>query len=443
MVYLSLRGSIARGDAPAGTTSDPAGVVGADGPSRFGEPSGGRVEARGRVLALGLTSFFTDISSEMVRAVIPLYLTTAVGFGTGSFGALDGFLFAASILLIGIGGMLVDRGGRPKPLAVGGYGVSAACKAGLVLVANPVPLLFLDRLGKGLRTVPRDALISLHATPSRLGRAFALHRSLDTAGAMLGPVLAFFLLRRVPDDYRLVFSIALIAAIAGLFPILIGVPDVKTADHSQAVLDRVRSSRANTEIRRLALAAGLLGLVAVTDAVLYLALFRKTELAAAYFPLLFVGSSLSYLLLAMPMGWLGDRLGKGRVILTGHIFLFAAYAFALGADRTSLGLVVVVLACHGAYYAATDGQYSALASSISGAKRRGGAISSAIVAHAIGRLVAGAGFGALWAWSDADRALIIFAAITVLTAMLAAPLLSSIDRAARSASGADASSLAS
>ena len=156
----------------------------------------GRRVARNVVL-LGVVSFFTDISSEMVATILPLYLVYTLGFTPLQFGVVDGLQQGAAALVRVAGGFAADRTRRHKEVAWVGYAISAFSRLGL-LVAQSVSalgaLVFLDRTGKGIRTAPRDALISLSSERDELGTAFGVHRALDTAGAMLGPLIAFNLL---------------------------------------------------------------------------------------------------------------------------------------------------------------------------------------------------------------------------------------------------------
>jgi hypothetical protein len=172
------------------------------------------------VLLLGLTSFFTDISSEMVATVLPLYLVFGLGFSPLAFGVVDGLYQGAATLVRLAGGLGADRWRRHKEVAVAGYGLSAIAKLGLLLAGGVwgaiAAAILVDRTGKGIRTAPRDALISLSVSPAALGTAFGVHRALDTAGAMLGPLLAFVLLSLAPGAYDAVFVVSFCMALVGL-----------------------------------------------------------------------------------------------------------------------------------------------------------------------------------------------------------------------------------
>ena len=149
------------------------------------------------VVLLGINSLLTDISSESVNAVLPIYLINVLGLSALGFGVFDGIYQGMSAILRIVGGTFADRRQRHKEVAGFGYLLSAVCKLGLLASTTAGPtagILFLDRTGKGVRTAPRDALISLSSSPERMGESFGIHRALDTVGALIGPILAFALL---------------------------------------------------------------------------------------------------------------------------------------------------------------------------------------------------------------------------------------------------------
>ncbi|WP_224756310.1 MFS transporter, partial [Streptomyces sp. col6] len=214
-------------DSRAGTPETPAAAPSADGTAR---PLAGRRRpaVAPTVLALGAVSLITDVSSEMVTAVLPLYLVAGLGLSPLGFGLLDGIYNGFSALVRLVGGHLADRGGgRHKWVAGAGYALSAACKPLLLVAQTLTPIgliLAADRTGKGLRTAPRDALISLSSTPENRGRAFGVHRALDTAGALLGPLVAFLILRATVDGYDAVFTVSFCVAVVGVLVLVLFVP---------------------------------------------------------------------------------------------------------------------------------------------------------------------------------------------------------------------------
>jgi hypothetical protein len=187
--------------------------------------AGPRARARvsSTVLLLGLTSLLTDISSEMVSAVLPLYLVIANGYSPLAFGMIDG-LYQGGAALVRVGaGFVGDRWRRHKEVATAGYGVSAACRLALLTAGSSLgaigAIVLADRTGKGIRTAPRDALISLTTEERNLGTAFGVHRAMDTTGAMLGPLLAFAILAAAPLAFHSLFLVSLCFAVVGLMVI--------------------------------------------------------------------------------------------------------------------------------------------------------------------------------------------------------------------------------
>lgn len=364
---------------------------------------------------LGLTSLLTDVSSEMVTSVLPLYVVVHLGLSPLAFGLVDGLQHGLSALLRMASGTLADRSRRHKEVAAAGYAVSAASRLALLFAGASLPGLAAavaaDRIGKGFRTAPRDALISLSARRESLGAAFGVHRSLDAAGAALGPLLAFALLAQIPNGFQTLFGLSFLVALAGLGAILLLVSNVEAptppaaagAGHGFRALVRER------RFRSLLWVATAVSLATVGDGFLYLALQRRASLGASAFPLLFVGTSLAYFVLAAPAGRLADRLGRDRTFLAGTLLLLPAYAtsFLPGPDWVPL------LACMGllgASYAATDGVLAAMAAALLPPEARGRGLALLATAAGLARLGAALGFGALWQAVGFGSAVLVFGA---------------------------------
>lgn len=371
------------------------------------------------VLALGTVSLITDVSSEMVTAVLPLYLVTGLGLTPLGFGLLDGVYNGFSALVRLVGGHLADRGGRHKSVAVIGYGLSAACKPLLLLVGS-LPLigavLAADRTGKGLRTAPRDALISLASEPASRGRAFGVHRAMDTAGALLGPLAAFLILRHAVDGYDAVFTVSFCVAAAGVLVLILFVPSRAASlpeDAPRASFRAAVGLLRLPNVRRLALCAGLLGLATVSDSFVYLLLQHRLHVSDSWFPLFPLGTAAAFLLLAVPLGRLADRAGRWRVFLGGHAALLGAYALLLSPWQGG-ALPCVVLALHGCFYAATDGVLMAAAAGSVPAGLRSSGLGLIQTGQAMARFVCSIAFGAAWtAWGDRTALLAAAVALAV------------------------------
>ncbi|MFI9425431.1 MFS transporter [Streptomyces achromogenes] len=369
------------------------------------------------VLALGTVSLVTDVSSEMVTAVLPLYLVSGLGLSPLGFGLLDGVYNGFSALVRLVGGHFADRGGgRHKWIAGLGYGISAVCKPLLLVAHSLTPIgivLAADRTGKGLRTAPRDALISLSSTPGTRGRAFGVHRAMDTAGALLGPLVAFWILRATVDGYDAVFTVSFCVAAAGVLVLVLFVPGGRGA---RAVGPRptLRAAFAllrRRELRRITGCALLLGLATVSDSFVYLLLQRRLGVPDRWFALLPLGTAAAFLLLAVPLGRLADRVGRWTVFLAGHGALLAGYGLLLGSWRGT-ALPWLVLALHGCFYAATDGVLMAAASDSVPQALRSSGLAVVQTGQALTRFVCSLLFGAAWTvWGD--RAALAGAAVAL------------------------------
>ncbi len=365
----------------------------------------------GTVLALGTVSLITDVSSEMVTAVLPLYLVTGLGLSPLGFGLLDGVYNGFSALIRLVGGHLADRGaargGRHKAVAVVGYGLSAVCKP-LLLLAHSLPLigavLAVDRTGKGLRTAPRDALISLSSSPETRGRSFGVHRAMDTTGALLGPLAAFLILRQAADGYDAVFTVSFCTAALGVIVLLLFVPS-RTAAVAAPAGERPSLRAAlgllgRRELRALTLCALALGLATVSDSFVYLMLQRRLGVPDRWFALLPLGTAAAFLLLAVPLGRWADRVGRWRVFVGGHLALLGAYGLLLSHLRAG-ALPYAVLALHGAFYAATDGVLMAAAAGSVPEALRSSGLALVQTGQAGARFCCSLAFGAAWtAWGD-------------------------------------------
>ncbi|WTW94351.1 MFS transporter [Streptomycetaceae bacterium NBC_01309] len=366
------------------------------------------------VVALGMVSLVTDISSEMVTAVMPVYLVAGLGLSILQFGFLDGLYSGVTVFLRLVGGHIADRFSARKKVAAAGYGLSAVSKLGFPAVGASVPgigtLLAVDRAGKGLRTAPRDALISLSSTPEAQGRAFGVHRALDTAGAFLGPLLAFMILSLVATAYDAVFVVSFCIGMVGLLMLLLFVRD-RPGPPAGTGKPRAASWRSGVGLlrdvpfRRLCLCAALLGVATVSDAFIYLVLQRELDIKAHWFPLLPLGTAGVYLLLAIPVGRLADRVGRRRVFLAGHLALGVVYVLLAG-PFGGVGLLVGTLALHGVFYAMTDGILMAAAGAGLPAELRTSGLAVLQTGQAAGRFVSSVAFGWTWTQWGPERAVV-------------------------------------
>jgi MFS family permease len=387
-----------------------------EGNRALGSAQAGRPKVSRNVLFLGFNSFLTDISSEMVSTILPLYLLFTLRLAPLQFGIIDGIYQGGSVLVRVASGFVADRWRDPKGVATVGYGLSAVCKLGFLLVRGPwlalTGLIMLDRIGKGIRTAPRDALISLSSPASGLGAAFGVHRAMDTAGAMLGPLLAFGLLAIAPDAFDAIFVVSFCFALLGVALLVLFVRNPPKAKEEGVPVARVSAMDAARlvnapDFRVLLWVGSALSLATVSDSFLYLSLQDQLDLNIGFFPLLFVATALAYMLLAVPVGRIADRVGRGRVFIAGYAVLGLAYATLLLPNVVPLQLLAP-LALLGAYYAMTDGVLPALASTMIPAELRASGLGLLATATGLSRLFASILFGIAWTLLGIQVALSIF-----------------------------------
>lgn len=388
-----------------------------------------RLRVPRNVVALGMVSLLTDVSSEMVATVLPLYLVFTLGASPLVFGAIDGTYRGAAALVQVVSGFSSDRWRRHKEVAGIGYGISALGKVALVAAGNTVggigAIVAFDRVGKGIRTAPRDALISLSSRKESLATSFGVHRAMDSVGAMLGPLVAFGILLMAPARFDAVFVVSTLFALLGLAVLVLTVQGKPERAPREGAAPSLRASAGLVKDPRfypLLLAAAALSVASISDAMIYVGLQRAIDFEPAVFPLLFVITALSFMALAIPFGQLADRVGKVPVLLAGHALLFVVYGVLL-LTSVGYGLLILCLLCLGGYFAATEGVMTALAGALLPEKLQASGIGILITVVSLGRLVSSVAFGALWFTIGLQSAVLVFAGALAVAMLLAAPLL--------------------
>jgi MFS family permease len=394
-----------------------------------------RLSVPRNVVMLGMVSLLTDVSAEMVATVLPLYLVFTLGANPLALGAIDGTYRGAAALVQVASGFAADRWRRPKEVAGAGYGISAIGKVALVAAGNTIggigAIVAFDRIGKGIRTAPRDALISLSSSRAGLATAFGVHRAMDSAGAMLGPLIAFGILLAAPARFDAVFVVSTLFAILGLAVLALTVQGKpKRASHEKNA-PSLRAAAGLLHDRRFALllvAAIGLSLASVSDALIYVGLQRKIDFEPAVFPLLYVITAVAFMGLAIPVGQLADRVGRVPVLLAGYALLFVVYG-ALLMSSMGYGLLVICLIGLGGYFAATEGVLAALAGAILPEQLQASGMGMLTTVVSIGNLLSSLAFGALWFGLGLRNAVFVFGAGLVLAIAVAVPLLLRSQRA--------------
>lgn len=347
------------------------------------------------VKLLALTSFLADISGEMLQAVLAflLVLQGATGVAIGLTGGLSDGL---GHLLKPVFGALADRTRRRKPLVMGGYFLAAVSRIGVAAsTAWQGSLAFrsADRVGKGMRTAPRDAILAQSAPPQTRGRTFGLHRAADSAGAVVGVALALGGLWLFGDDLSALQAIVLVGAVLGLST-LVPLAFVRDLEHDPEAA-RAVAEPTSPRYRAFLVAAALLAVGQVS----YLFYVLRAASASGAFAavVLYLLFNVVYAALALPLGGLADRWGKARVLAAGGV-LFSASALPL-AMGASLALALAAFALLGVAFAATDGVQRALASDLAGSAARSTRLGVFHATIGIATVVGGVVAGVLWdAW---------------------------------------------
>ncbi len=373
------------------------------------------------VWLLGWVSFFTDTASEMVYPLLPLFLTRVLGAGAMSLGVIEGVAEAANSVLKIVSGWLADRWDTPKRLVLGGYGLSSLVRPLIALVtAWPQVLLlrFTDRLGKGIRTSPRDAMLARFAPGEHRGRVYGFHRAMDHAGAVMGPLAASAYLYFNPEAYRSLFAWTLVPGIIVVL-ILLRVPESRARDvrkddgsvgsepggrssvrlqpdqHPATTLSTPQHPSAPIP-RRFYLAVTVILLFSLGNASDAFLLLRLSNLgvAAVWIPLLWSALHVVKVLSSIAGGAMSDRFGRRTMIGLGWLVYAAIYlAFGYVDHR---GTVIAVFLAYGLYFGLTEGVEKAWVADMAPADRHGTAFGIYNAALGIGTLLASLLFGLLW-----------------------------------------------
>ena len=353
-----------------------------------------------------------------------------LGLTPQQFGFVDGLSHGLASIARLSSGLVADRWQRMREVAAVGYAVSAVSRLGLFFSAGAwgyvSSAVVLDRLGKGIRTAPRDALIAGSSSLQRRGTAFGIHRAMDTTGAMLGPLLAFAILASMPQAYDVVFVVSFFVAIVGLAVLLCFVRNVASpaTDGSRAFRwQELTQLMRNRRLGSIALGGAGLGLLTVSDAFILLYMQSKLSMSTAAFPLLYLASAFTYLVLAIPAGRLADRYGRSLLFLCGHALLVAAIAFLL-LGGTGLASALIPLFLLGAYYACTDGVLMAIASSVLPAHLRTTGMSIVATAHGLARLASSLLLGMAWGqWGPVPSLALFAVGLTLMLLVVARTVL--------------------
>ncbi len=371
------------------------------------------------VRSLGWVSFFNDVSSEMIYPLMPLFLTQILGAGFVFVGLIEGIAESISSFLKLFSGWFSDRFKKRKAIILLGYSLASITRPFVGLATSAFHVLFLrsmDRVGKGVRTSPRDALISQSVSEEERGKAFGFQRSMDHAGAMVGPLIATLLLSYLTKDLRLVFGLSFIPALVCLWILYRGVTDVTPGRSSTAIPLRLSRRDWNKKFKYFLLIIVLFTLGNSSDAFL---LLRAKDLGidTAWIPVLWFFLHLSKTASSIPGGTLSDRIGRRKVIILGwaiYGMVYVGFAFATKGYH-----IWVLFLVYGLFYGLTEGSEKAWVADLVDEQRRGTAYGAYHFAIGITTLPASLVMGFLWKTIGVEWAFSFGAVMALIAALLA------------------------
>lgn len=382
-----------------------------------------RVKLPRTVLALALVSLLTDVSTEMIYPLLPIFLRDQLGATVFAIGAIEGAAESVSSLLKLVSGWWSDRDRRRKPLVVLGYLLASAARPLMGLatdVGQVVALRLADRVGKGIRTAPRDALIADAVAPGVRGRAFGFHRAADHLGAVIGPLAALLLMQVYGVSIRTIFLLAAIPAALAMAVLFFGVQEGAPASRATDARARGTARSPLSGLRPRGTMRAYLVIVFVftlgnsTDAFL---LLRATDagVPVALIPVLWAMLHGVKSLASTPSGALSDRIGRRPLIVGGWV-LYAAVYWSFG-HVTAAWHIWGLFAVYGIYFGLTEGVEKALVADLASVDERGAAFGWYHLLIGLGALPASALFGAMWEWRGAAAAFDLGAALALVAGL--------------------------
>lgn len=389
------------------------------------------------VFVLGLVSFFTDISSEMLYPIIPIFLTTVLAVPMSIVGIIEGIAESTASIMKVVSGWLSDRAGKRKPFVIYGYSLSAIAKPLLAFASTwhfVLTARFLDRFGKGLRSSARDALIADSTEAQYRGRAYGFHRALDTMGAVIGPLVALLLLYYLDGNYRLMFLIAFVPALISIVLLFFFVSE-RTGGKKDSI--HFKLSDFSHEFKIFLLISMIFSIGNSSNAFLILraknifenfggvpsiitATFGSIGIIAVVV-LTYVVYNITYSLASMPAGILSDKIGRRNVMVGGFLIFAIVY---LGFALANAGyLVWLLFAVYGFYMAMTEGVSKAFVVDIVPQDKRGTAIGLYYTATGLLALVSSLIAGFLWDYIGASAPFLFGSAAALVAAVMMVVLL--------------------
>ncbi|WP_378540854.1 MFS transporter [Neobacillus cucumis] len=373
------------------------------------------------ILVLGIVSLMTDLSSQMIVPILPLYLTSILHVQVGTLGIIEGIAESTASILKFFSGWMSDRFGKRKWLMVGGYGLSNLIKPFFALSSTWGQVLFIrfaDRIGKGIRTSPRDAILADTTTKEERGKAFGFRRSMDTLGAALGPLVTYMILTLWNGSYQSVFWFSAIPGLVATLLLIFFLKDKrnqKTPPSSVKRLPKISFKGLHPRFVWFTLITLLFTIGNFSDAFLILRA-KDVGMAAAYIPLTYFAYNIVTSIFSTPFGMISDRIGRRPVLITGYL-MFALIYLGFGLVHTVSGIWVLFFV-YGVYYATTEGIQKAYVSDMVPEGQRGMALGTFNALIGIAALPASVMAGFLWQSFGAFTAFGVSSILAIISALL-------------------------
>lgn len=320
------------------------------------------------VFYTGIVSFLTDTSSKMVYSVMPMFLLS-IGASKTSLSLIEGIAESTASLLKAFSGYWSDKIGKNKPFMLIGYGLSSVIMPLYAGVISPLQVLFLrfiERVGKGVRTAPRDSLVAGSVKRNETGKSFGLHKAMDNSGAILGPLLAFLILSVKPNDFRFIFLLAGFPGILGIIVLIFKIKEAKM--NKENLLKKFKFSDYSKRFYLFLAVIFFFTLGNSTDALLIVKA-NEVGVKVTFIPLVYLISSVVSVFLAIPFGSLSDRIGREKLLIIGFL-IYAIVYFGFGTTN-HIYIIIALFALYGVYSASTDGIQKALVSDLVDKNKKG------------------------------------------------------------------------
>ena len=373
------------------------------------------------IFVLGMVSLLTDLSSQMIVPILPLYLTSVLHVQVGTVGIIEGIAESTASVLKFFSGWISDQFGKRKLLMVVGYGLSNLIKPFFALSSSWGQVLFIrfaDRFGKGIRTSPRDAILADTTKKEERGKAFGFRRSMDTLGAALGPLVAYLILTFWNGSYQAVFWLSAIPGLLATLLLIFFLKDKRNPAKTQSnvrSLPKISFKGLGSRFVWFTLITTLFTIGNFSDAFLILRA-KDVGMAAQYIPLTYFAYNIVTSIFSTPFGMISDRIGRRPVLITGYV-MFALIYLGFGLVHTVFGIWILFF-LYGLYYATTEGIQKSYVADMVPEGKRGMAMGTFNALTGIAALPASVLAGVLWQSFGAFTAFGVSSLLAIISALL-------------------------